>query len=117
MVPGIDEQLIIDLPGTGLVLPAQRPPEFLAGRRLARAVDHPGVPGLLVELEDDGRVVRQRDDLKPGAIKAGGGADDAPGLGQILLRSGLNGHEGQACDQERKQTLFHSTAFGMGRRK
>ena len=130
VVPGSDDKLIIDFSGTDFVQAAREPPDKTAFRRLV-GVDFPGVSGLLVELEDGEIPVRHPDDLEPGPEKAGGRTglvsalnfvfqgflDNAPdlGFGQIILRGGLDGHQGrgqgQARDHQRENMLLHNCSF------
>ena len=112
VVPGIDDQLVIDFAGTGVLLGARQTPDFLDVRRLVGS-DCPSVSRLFVELEESGRRVRQADDFEPGTIEAGGGtghvrtfdrgSHDIPDLafGQILLRKRLESHQGRGQGQAR----------------
>jgi hypothetical protein len=131
VVPGIDEQLIIDFSGAGfVVVPTRTLANQSAGRFAGFVLNHPDVPGFFVELEPHGGVIGHRDDLKSRTVKAGRGTDSGRtggggvvsrvtdlAFGQIILRSGLNGDEGrgqrQACDNKRKYTLFHKRFFFM----
>ena len=75
MGPGFDEQLVIDFSGAGLVIvPTYHILANLSAGRSARFVlNHPGVPGFLVELKPGGDVIGHRDDLESRSVKAGSG--------------------------------------------